>query len=460
MFNTLHVILICLVLNFGSISSNDNNKQSTKSALLVVSYDAFRLEYFHRNITPYMNALRQNGTSAEYMQSVFPTKTFVNHFTIATGLYPGVHGVLSNSLYDRKLEENLQYGYDLFHYNMDVQPIWTLNELSGGHSGCMMWPGTNYPYQNQSCTFTELYNETIPWTNRVDTAISWFTDPITPANLVLLYIEDPDSKAHIYSTNSTLVTNIVAGLDNLTKYIQDQLEINNQSDRVNVVHLSDHGMTNVASPQFIDINQWLTSGTYKMYQTSPVVQIIPNYNANETDILRRLQVAAKQNGHFNVYTKDNVPRRWHIENEQRMGPILLVADVNYGFQDLKKKTKKYLKKYNLTLSADRQYGIHGYDNVEPSMRAIFFANGPLIRENNPIGGIRNIDLYHLFCSILDIKPNGNNGTMALIDMILIVDKRKNFWIWECVAGSMVAIGVIAGVIVCLLKRKNKRVYVV
>lgn len=54
-------------------------------ALLVVSLDAFRPEYFRRHVTPFMEQFRKNGGYAPYMQNVFPTKTFVNHFSIATG---------------------------------------------------------------------------------------------------------------------------------------------------------------------------------------------------------------------------------------------------------------------------------------------------------------------------------------------------------------------------------------
>lgn len=56
----------------------------TDPALLVVSFDAFRPDYLNRNVTPNLNRFRQDGTSAQYMHNVFPTKTFVNHFTIAT----------------------------------------------------------------------------------------------------------------------------------------------------------------------------------------------------------------------------------------------------------------------------------------------------------------------------------------------------------------------------------------
>lgn len=58
--------------------------QRTEPALLVISYDAFRPNYLNRGITPNLNKLRREGTSAAYMLNVFPTKTLVNHFTMAT----------------------------------------------------------------------------------------------------------------------------------------------------------------------------------------------------------------------------------------------------------------------------------------------------------------------------------------------------------------------------------------
>lgn len=62
---------------------------SSDTALLVVSYDAFRPEYFNRNVSPFMNKLRKEGASADFMHNVFPTKTFVNHHTISTVSYSG-----------------------------------------------------------------------------------------------------------------------------------------------------------------------------------------------------------------------------------------------------------------------------------------------------------------------------------------------------------------------------------
>lgn len=119
-------------------------------ALLVVSYDAFRPEYLNRSVTPNLNKFAKEGTSASFMLNVFPTKTFVNHFSIGTvriqfihsfrsfhlfihiifnilnglqGLYAETHGVMANEVYDSKLGK-LEYSYELFHYNENIVPIW------------------------------------------------------------------------------------------------------------------------------------------------------------------------------------------------------------------------------------------------------------------------------------------------------------------------------------------------
>lgn len=68
---------------------------------------------------------------------------------------------------------------------------------------------------------------------------------------------------------------MVAKLDDLTKYIQQKLVDNKLEKRVNVIHLSDHGMNSVSPPNFIDLTKFIANGTYTMYGTSPVLQIVP-----------------------------------------------------------------------------------------------------------------------------------------------------------------------------------------
>ena len=113
-----------LVLIFYTALLHFTNALTEHPILIVVSHDGFRYNYFEKNITPNLSRLRSEGTHSDYMTSVFPTKTFPNHFSMATGLYPEVHGVVGNSFYDPKLEKIVSIGPEMFGQNKEVVPIW------------------------------------------------------------------------------------------------------------------------------------------------------------------------------------------------------------------------------------------------------------------------------------------------------------------------------------------------
>lgn len=99
---------------------------SDEPILIVVSYDAFRYNYLDRGITEYISFLRKQGTHARFIKSIFPTKTFANLHTIATGVYPAVHGVVGNKFYDPEAKKvvDIQDSYNMYRYNQDALPIW------------------------------------------------------------------------------------------------------------------------------------------------------------------------------------------------------------------------------------------------------------------------------------------------------------------------------------------------
>lgn len=71
------------------------------------------------------------------------------------------------------------------------------------------------------------------------------------------------------------------------------------------------------------------------------------FTALQADIFTNLTRAAKENGHFKVYDRQNLPPQWHIHNDRRMGPILAVSDVDYAFHDMIATAKEYEKIYNI-----------------------------------------------------------------------------------------------------------------
>ena len=71
-----------------------------RTPLLIISLDGFRNSYLQFNMTPHIQKIFDCGTQAKFMMPVFPSKTFPNHYSIATGLYPVSHGIVDNGFVD------------------------------------------------------------------------------------------------------------------------------------------------------------------------------------------------------------------------------------------------------------------------------------------------------------------------------------------------------------------------
>jgi predicted AlkP superfamily pyrophosphatase or phosphodiesterase len=59
---------------------------------------------------------------------VFPTKTFPNHHSIATCLFPEYHGILGNEVYDLTLKKVLEFGSEMYN-TQGITPIWVSEQL-------------------------------------------------------------------------------------------------------------------------------------------------------------------------------------------------------------------------------------------------------------------------------------------------------------------------------------------
>ncbi|KAL2725018.1 bis(5'-adenosyl)-triphosphatase enpp4-like isoform X1 [Vespula squamosa] len=407
--STLFLFILCNVKQGQLVSIHPK--------LLVVSYDAFRYDYFNRNVTPFMNKLRNEGIHADYMMNIFLTKTFPNHHTMATGLYSETHGVVDNEVYDPMSGNITKYSSQLYHYDDRILPIWTINEKNiGRHSGTMMWPGSIFEYGGTTPAYAQAFNDTVNWEERVDTLISWFVHPTMPINLGILYLEEPDYHGHFIGINNYSFNKILEKLDQITKYLHIKLEQHGLND-VNVIHLSDHGMATVTMDRIIDLNKYINSTDYTFVGTSPGLHIYPNPGKEEL-IYQNLKSAAEETMNFKVYRKHEISQKYHYGNNKRVGPIFVIANVGYAFQNLNNTIQCYKKKFNITVNSTSEFGLHGYDNGAKEMHPIFFAKGPAFVPGCKLKPFKNTDLFPLFCKILNIKCPKTNGSLTDISRCL------------------------------------------
>lgn len=67
--------------------------------MIVLSIDGFRYNYLNLfpKYLPTLVDMRERGVYIDQLKPSFPTKTFPNHYTIATGQFVESHGIVSNS---------------------------------------------------------------------------------------------------------------------------------------------------------------------------------------------------------------------------------------------------------------------------------------------------------------------------------------------------------------------------
>lgn len=71
-----------------------------------------------------------------------------------------------------------------------------------------------------------------------------------------------------------------------------------------------------------------------------------------------------------------------------------------------------------------EFGVHGYDNDVPEMRPFFFGVGPAFVPRCRVPPFENVDLFPLFCDILNLQCPASNGTLENLKWCLTKYRRS------------------------------------
>ncbi|HEU5060643.1 MAG TPA: ectonucleotide pyrophosphatase/phosphodiesterase, partial [Kofleriaceae bacterium] len=94
----------------------------------------------HGLAVPTLRWLARNGAWATSARPVMPTVTYPTHTTIATGVDPARHGIVSNRAFD-PLERN-QGGWRWYTEDIRATTLWQAAERSGKRAALLQWPVT------------------------------------------------------------------------------------------------------------------------------------------------------------------------------------------------------------------------------------------------------------------------------------------------------------------------------
>lgn len=375
--------------------------------VILISFDGFRWDYLNREITPNLDNIATSGVKALSLRPVFPSKTFPNHISIMTGMYAENHGIISNAFVNNKNE-----WYRMGDTNTSRDSKWYLGEAfwetaerQGVTTASYFWPGSELSLEHRRPTYREFYEHERPYDQRVQGVISWLQFPYDKRpHFITLYFDDTDTYGHKFGTNSPEVNESIKRLDDIAGKLVDGLTKIGMRDSVNLIFVADHGMTDIAQERSINIESMISEYNCKFMDDGPLMQINP-----PKENLRKVYETLKKNEyHYKVYLKDEIPSHFHFNKNPFTYPILLVADIGWSLVTNKK--SDWLAKMR---------GSHGYDNNSLDMHGIFIGDGPAFKDSYRTGTLWNIDIYPLLCKIFNIFPRLNiDGDFERIGFIL------------------------------------------
>jgi predicted AlkP superfamily pyrophosphatase or phosphodiesterase len=390
-------------------SKNSSHRYGLKPTVILVSLDGFRWDYLEKFAAPNLQALAQNGVRAKALIPAFPTKTFPNHYTIVTGLYPEHHGIIANTMYDPEFEAKFSMSNRAAVQDgrwWGGEPVWVTAEKQGQISATLFWPGSEAEIAGRRPTYWKVYDDDFPNPARIDTVLAWLdlTAERRPTFLTL-YFSDVDNAGHRHSPDSPEVKTAVRDIDALLGRLFDGLQARQIFDRVNLIIVSDHGMTTVDPGQTIYLDDYLDLNQVEVVDWNPIVALRPR-EMNADEIYQKL---AKAHPHLQVYRKNEIPARWHYRNHRRIAPIIGIADD--GWKIARPGVRNAPERWSTG-------GEHGYDNRLAAMRAIFIAHGPAFKAGFVAPPLQNIHIYHLICAVLKLQPAPNDGALDSVRAML------------------------------------------
>lgn len=370
-------------------------------AVVMISIDAFRADYFDLGVTPNLSRVADEGARARWMTPSYPALTFPNHYTLVTGLRPDRHGIVHNTMTDPGLG-----GFKAADRNAMAdgrwwggEPIWVTAEKHGVRSASWAWPGSAASIGGVRPNRWKGFDDTVPPMQRMDDVIDWLDAPadVRP-KLITVYLEQLDRAGHDHGPDSQQVRRSLSEIDSAIGHLYEGLAQRGLLDRINLIIVSDHGMAIVAPGRAIAVEDMVPVEEATVVSIGQSIGITPK--PGHEAAARRL---LGRHAHHECWRREELPERWQYGHHPRVPPIVCQMDEGWDAvprTDVARRSPRAAR------------GSHGYDPALPSMRAMFIARGPAFKAGTQLPAFDNVDVYPLLAHLLGLEPADNDGDIA------------------------------------------------
>lgn len=373
--------------------------QAPQRPVIMIGIDGFRADYLERGLTPTIARLAQDGVHAEGgMKPSWPSVTFPNFYTLATGMHPDHHGLVNNTMRAPELPgrtfalRNRAEVMDRVWYDAG-EPIWVTAENAGLRTATMFWPGSEAPIRGVRPTYWMPFEQSVPSMARVNMLLGWMTlPPEERPHLTTIYFDVLDTAGHHFGPDAPETNAVLADVDNAVKVLLEGLATRNIE--ADIVIVADHGMAPVSGERVTFLDDHVDPTAIDVVASGPVVSLNPVAG-------REAEVEAALLGdkpHFQCWRKGEIPERLSYGANPRIPAIVCLSETGWTTGTRER-----------TDPARIRGGAHGYDNAAPEMRALFVASGPSFARGVGLTDMDSVDVQPLLARLLGLTAPAGDG---------------------------------------------------
>jgi predicted AlkP superfamily pyrophosphatase or phosphodiesterase len=379
-----------------------------RPVVIVLSWDGVRHDYLDRTALPALDRIQASGLRAERLIPVFPSNTFPNHVSLATGTYPDRHGIIDNVFRDR---ERGLYDYSAEADWLAAEPIWAAAERQGVRSAVFFWVGSETDWRGTGASYRKApFDGDIGEAEKVDQILAWLDLPKGERpGLIMAWWHGADGVGHMKGPNHP---DIAAQLLEQDGHLQRLLAGVDERERwpsTSLLVVSDHGMTEVT--ETVPIRESLEAAGI-------AAKVIPRSSTASVD----LEDPADQDAAFaalnaipgvKAYPEESIPEALRVRYPARTGDLMAITTPPRTFYEA-----SWIQSAILWFGAsfrDWTPGMHGYAPEHPDMGAILLGMGRGVPRGKRIGPVRSIDVAPTIARLLGIDPPTGSEGVAIAE---------------------------------------------
>jgi predicted AlkP superfamily pyrophosphatase or phosphodiesterase len=351
------------------------------------------------------------GAVAERLVPVFPSNTFPNHVTFATGVSPDRHGIVNNAFLD---PTRGRYDYTADPTWLEVEPIWSLAARAGVVSASFHWVGSEGTWRSGlGPRHWKPFDTTVGERTKVEQILAWLDlpDPAERPRLVTAWFHGADGAAHRYGPDSPEVEAALARQDADLGALLDGLAARGLDASTTLLVVSDHGMT--STRRIVDFAAEVAALRVgaRVIGGGGFAQVALRGDADRPARAERVVALARALG-LEAWRRGAGPPEYPIANP-RFGDVVVVAPL--GTAIAPQSTWAWLLSLVGQLRVAMR-GVHGHRPELPEMAGLFTAVGRGVAPGVQLGTVRAVDVAPTVLALLALPiPEWMEGRPISLD---------------------------------------------